>query len=98
MARNMRRSHDAAFKARVALESIKGERTIAQIASEYREFIPTRSVNGGRSFLRSCHSCFLIVARASRRTMERCKMNSTARLGSSRLNWTGLKKSPNSFY
>jgi len=36
MARNMRRSHDAAFKARVALESIKGERTIAQIASEYR--------------------------------------------------------------
>lgn len=35
MARNMRRSHDAAFKARVALESLKGERTIAQIAAEY---------------------------------------------------------------
>jgi transposase len=35
MARNMRRSHDAAFKARVALESLKGESTIAQIASEY---------------------------------------------------------------
>ena len=35
MARNMRRSHDAAFKARVALEALKGEKTIAQIASEY---------------------------------------------------------------
>lgn len=35
MARNMRRSHDAAFKARVALEAIRGEKTIAQIATEY---------------------------------------------------------------
>lgn len=35
MARNMRRNHDAAFKARVALETIRGEKTIAQIAAEY---------------------------------------------------------------
>jgi len=35
MERNMRRSHDAAFKARVALEAIRGEKTIAQIAAEY---------------------------------------------------------------
>jgi transposase len=35
MARNMRRSHDATFKARVALEAIKGEKTIVQIAGEY---------------------------------------------------------------
>lgn len=33
--RGMRRSHDAAFKARVALEAIKGERTLAQLASQY---------------------------------------------------------------
>ena len=32
---NMRRRHDAAFKAKVALESVKGEKTIAQIASEF---------------------------------------------------------------
>lgn len=31
----MRKRHDAAFKARVALEAVKGEKTIAQIASEY---------------------------------------------------------------
>jgi len=35
MARNMRRSHDATFKARVALEALKGEKTVAQISSEY---------------------------------------------------------------
>jgi transposase-like protein len=31
----MRRHHDAAVKAKVALEAIKGEKTIAQIAGEY---------------------------------------------------------------
>ena len=35
MAENMRKSHDAAFKARVALEAIRGEKTMAQISSEY---------------------------------------------------------------
>jgi len=32
---NMRRRHDAAFKARVGLEAMKEEKTTAQIASEY---------------------------------------------------------------
>jgi transposase-like protein len=31
----MRRQHDAAVKAKVALEAIKGEKTVAQIAGEY---------------------------------------------------------------
>ena len=35
MAGNMRKNHDSAFKAKVALEAIKGERTMAQISSEY---------------------------------------------------------------
>ena len=30
-----RRNHDAAFKARVALESVKGERTVSELAAEY---------------------------------------------------------------
>lgn len=33
--RSMRKNHDAAFKAKVALEAVKGERTLAQLASEY---------------------------------------------------------------
>lgn len=35
MARNMRKAHDSAFKAKVALEAIKGERTLAQLSSEF---------------------------------------------------------------
>ena len=35
MVRNMRRGHDGAFKAKAALESIKGEKTLAQLSSEF---------------------------------------------------------------
>lgn len=30
-----RRTHDAVFKAKVALEAVKGEKTLAQLAGEY---------------------------------------------------------------
>jgi transposase-like protein len=33
MASNMRKGHDAAFKARVALEALKSDKTMAQISS-----------------------------------------------------------------
>ena len=32
---DLRRNHDAAFKAKVALEAVKGEKTMAQLSSEY---------------------------------------------------------------
>jgi len=32
---NLRKRHDAAFKAKVALEAVKGEKTIAQLSSEF---------------------------------------------------------------
>ncbi len=35
MVSNMRRGHDAALKARVALESLKEEKTMAQLSSEF---------------------------------------------------------------
>jgi putative transposase len=33
--RNKRRHHNATFKAKVALEAVKGEKTIAQLGSEF---------------------------------------------------------------
>ncbi len=33
--RNIRKHHSAAFKAKVALEAVKGEKTISQLSSEY---------------------------------------------------------------
>lgn len=35
MAKSMRKSHDGAFKARVAIEAVKGEKTMAQLSCEY---------------------------------------------------------------
>jgi putative transposase len=34
MVQDMRRTHGATFKARVALEAVKGEKTLAQLSSE----------------------------------------------------------------
>jgi len=35
MAGNIRKNHEAAFKAKVALEALKGEKTMAELSSEY---------------------------------------------------------------
>lgn len=35
MASNLRKRHNAAFKARVAIEALKADKTMAQISSEY---------------------------------------------------------------
>jgi len=35
MARNIRKTHDSAFKAKVALEAIKGEKTLTQLSSKF---------------------------------------------------------------
>ena len=33
---NMRKSYDATFRAKVALEAVKGERTLAELSSEFK--------------------------------------------------------------
>jgi putative transposase len=35
MAGNIRKGHNGAFKAKVALEAVKGEKTLAQLSSEF---------------------------------------------------------------
>ena len=57
MKRRPRRNHSPAFKAKVALAAIKGDRTIAQLA-EHSTFTPIRSRRGNRS-LRAALRMFL---------------------------------------
>ncbi|MCE8001157.1 MAG: hypothetical protein HEP70_20205 [Rhodobiaceae bacterium] len=39
-----RRNHDAGFKARVALEALKGERAVSELAADYGVHTPRQSV------------------------------------------------------
>ena len=52
-----RRNHDAAFKARVALEAVKGEHTVSELAAEYGVH-PTTIHQGKRSLLEGAASIF----------------------------------------
>ena len=45
MSRRPRRNHSPVFKAKVALDAVKGERTLAELA-EHSTFTPTRSRTG----------------------------------------------------
>lgn len=48
--KNKRRNHTAQFKAKVAYEAAKGDKTIAQLASEY-EVHPTQIAQWRKQFL-----------------------------------------------
>jgi len=54
------RAHDSALKAKVALEAIKGEKTIAQLASEYRVH-PNQIGQWKKKLLKELPSLFSIV-------------------------------------
>ncbi len=65
MDRNMRKGHDAVFKTRVALEALKGEKTMAQLSSE------DGSNNQWRQRLLDEVSNFPIVAGSRTKRMKR---------------------------
>lgn len=55
--KNKRRNHSAAFKAKVALAAIKGDKTIAELASEY-EVHPNQITQWKRKLLESMPELF----------------------------------------
>ena len=59
--RRKRRTHNAAFKARVALAAVKGDRTMAELAAQFeihpnqiqtwkKQLVPLLSIHGERGF------------------------------------------------
>jgi len=61
MDRNMRRGHNVEFKGRVALKALNGEKTMAQLSSEYG-LVLIKSISGARGFWMKFPMCFSIVA------------------------------------
>jgi putative transposase len=55
--KNKRRNHSAAFKAKVALAAIKGDKTIAELASEY-EVHPNQIAQWKKKLLESTPKVF----------------------------------------
>ena len=83
-----RRQYSAEFKFKVALEAVKGRKTISELASE-RKSIRTRSVNGSDSFLRMDRASSIGMGAVTSRNMRSCRPNSSSKLGVSRWSWSG---------
>ena len=90
----MRKTHDVAFKAKIALEAVKGEKTIAQIASGHSVH-PNQVRQWHQHLLEMLPEVFSNRRGRSRRGRgTRWKRNCTDRSGSSRSSWNDLKKIP----
>ena len=77
----LRQQHDAAFKANVALEAAKGEKTIAQLSSEYGVHA-NQIRQWKKQLLKEPPVNSLIVDQSGEETMRFFKRNFTDRSGS----------------
>ena len=81
MTRRSRRNHSPAFKAKVALAAVKGEKTLAELAPQSMS-MPTRSRPGRRCCSKGLPGCSGQQPRPSRAHRQSTSRPSTPRSGS----------------
>ena len=83
-----RRNHTAQFKAKVAVEALKGLKTTNELATQY-EVHPTQITRWRRQMLEQAPDLFPTDASATGRTTRISGRSFTSRSGASRSSWTG---------
>jgi len=80
-----------AFKAKVAVEAIKGQRTAQELGRFYGVH-PTQVTLGKNSWWRKLRKFSLAAAFTTTKAIEQERAGSISRSESCRWNWTGFKK------
>jgi len=88
---SMRRRYDSAFKAKVALEAIKGERTVAEIASECGVH-PNQIAKWKKQLLEGAHEIFSRDRKQNKRKTEDLESELYQQIGKLKVELDWLKK------
>jgi len=89
--KNKRRNHSAAFKAKVALAAIKGDKTVAQLASQY-EVHPTQIAQWKRQLLESLPQIFSCRGQNNQQDQEQLTAQLYQQIGQLKVELDWLKK------
>jgi len=89
--KNKRRNHSAAFKAKVALAAIKGDKTIAELASEY-EVHPNQITQWKKQLLESLPELFSRRRHHEQRDREALTSELYQQIGQLKVELDWLKK------
>lgn len=86
-----RRAHDAAFKAKVALEAVKGEKTLAELAGEYGVH-PNQIGQWRKKLLKELPTVFSERGRRQERDQEELEAELYRQIGQLKVELEWLKK------
>jgi putative transposase len=89
--KDKRRNHSAAFKAKVALAAIKGDKTISELASQYQVH-PTQIAQWKKQLLESLPDIFSNSRRKDRHKQEELTEHLYQQIGQLKVELDWLKK------